>query len=126
MKETVLLISLIAAVGLGIISFTPPSPVSKIALCNTCPPGFELTDENTLQAPNSSISFMSQILVWWMLLLLRLVLEGSRLRSLPYAMDSLLSRSIWDVIFFSTLHCRMMENYHAHPVTSPIKDLVTD
>ena len=47
MKETVLLISLIAAVGLGIISFTPPSPVSKIVLCNTCPPGFELTDENT-------------------------------------------------------------------------------
>jgi len=47
MKEIILLLSIIIAGALGIISFTPPPQKSKIVLCKTCPPGFELTDNNT-------------------------------------------------------------------------------
>jgi cytochrome c peroxidase len=47
MKETFLLISIIVCVALGIISFKSAPTTSKVALCNTCPPGFELTDDNT-------------------------------------------------------------------------------
>ncbi|HEX6889985.1 MAG TPA: cytochrome c peroxidase [Chryseolinea sp.] len=47
MKEIVLLASIIIAGTLGIISFTPSPQVSKVVLCDTCPPGFELTNDNT-------------------------------------------------------------------------------
>ena len=46
MKEIILLLSIMIAGALGIISFMPAPAVSKVILCSTCPPGFELTEDN--------------------------------------------------------------------------------
>jgi len=47
MKRIVVLLSMVCAGVLGIVAFKPTSKAEQISLCNTCPPGFELMDDNT-------------------------------------------------------------------------------
>src|SRR5262245_9644297 len=48
MKRVVILLTLTGAAALAIVAAKSKSDLekNKLILCNTCPPGFELTDEN--------------------------------------------------------------------------------
>lgn len=47
MKKIFVLFVVVSVCIVGVVAFRPTTPTSRIALCTTCPPGFELTDSNT-------------------------------------------------------------------------------
>jgi cytochrome c peroxidase len=46
MKRVVILLTVISALVIAIVASRPAVEENKLTLCNTCPPGFELTDSN--------------------------------------------------------------------------------